>query len=492
METAMSVHPKQASALPQANSSAQPFILQGSDQFGKTGQILPIYYPGDQATRIGEYYCAEELHIELIERTAEQGFQAFRHSSPNQRANILNKLSQLLEAHHEPLATLITQECGKPIKLSRGEVDRAIQTCRAYANEVERQVSPLLRVDEREARIGRFPIGPVLAITPYNFPLNLVVHKLAPAIAAGCSITIKPAPKTPLTALYLGRLAIEAGYEAISVIPASNEVAEALVRSNAFAKLSFTGSAKVGWYLQSIAGKKSVTLELGGNAALVIEDLSRPVADMAQRAAYGAFAYSGQICISIQRILINERVRDDFMTEFVMASRALKVGDPMKVETDLGPMITMEDVQRTRRLIKSALREGANVIYGGNTFNALTMNPTILDRTTPEMAVNAEEVFAPIVTVTPYAQFEEALALVNQSPYGLQAGVYTNSYAQAELAYNTLDVGGVIINDIPTYRADILPYGGIKDSGIGREGALVGIDEYSYLKTLIRQLDEPG
>lgn len=482
----MSVH-QQPSTLPQSTSSAQPFILQGSDQFGKTGQILPIYYPGDQATRIGEYYNAEALHIELIERSAEQGFEAFRHSSPTRRAEILNKLSHLLEAHHEPLATLITQECGKPIKLSRSEVDRAIQTCKAYANEVERQINPLLMLDGREARIGRFPIGPVLAITPYNFPLNLVVHKLAPAIAAGCSITIKPAPKTPLTALYLGRLAIEAGYEAISVVPTSNEVAEALVRSDAFAKLSFTGSAKVGWHLRSIAGKKSVTLELGGNAALIIEDLSEPVAEMARRVAYGAFAFSGQICISVQRIFINERVRDEFMAEFVMASRALKVGDPMKIETDLGPMISMEDVQRTRRLIKSALREGANVVYGGNTFNALTMNPTILDRTTPEMEVNAQEVFAPIVTVASYSQFEEALAMVNQSTYGLQAGVYTNDFSQAELAYRTLDVGGVIINDVPTYRADILPYGGIKDSGIGREGAICGIDEYSYLKTMVRK-----
>lgn len=481
----MSVHSHSSS--PKAVSTAQPFILQGSEQFGKTGTVQSIFYPWDQATLIGEYHSAEPLHVELIERSAEQGFQAFRKRTPTQRAEILQKLACLLEANQAALAILITQESGKPIKFSRAEVERSVKTCRAYANEAEQFFSQIVMVDHREARISRFPLGPVLAITPYNFPLNLVMHKLAPAIAAGCSITIKPSPKTPLTALYLGRLAIEAGYEAISVIPTNNEVTERLVQSDAFAKISFTGSAKVGWHLKALALKKSVTLELGGNASLIIEDLSESVEAMAQRAAFGAFAFSGQICISVQRLFINERVRDEFMSAFVAASRALKVGDPMKADTDLGPMITIDDVQRTRRLIKTALRDGANVVYGGNTYNALTMNPTILDRTTSEMAVNAEEVFAPIATVTTYSQFEDAIALSNQSKYGLQAGVYTSDYHQAELAYQRLEVGGVLINDIPTYRADILPYGGIKESGVGREGALVGIDEYCYTKTMIRK-----
>ncbi len=484
----MSVHPTSSSteaSLPIAN--AQPFILQGSERFGVTGNIQPVYYPADQSTQIGACHCAEALHVELIERAAEQGFQSFRKSKPAQRADILWKLANLLEAHQEQLAVLITRESGKPIKLSRNETERAIQICRGYAAETERLNHPLYQMDGREGRIGRFPLGPVVAITPYNFPLNLVVHKLAPAIAAGCSITVKPAPKTPLTALFLGRLAIEAGYDAISVIPTSNEVAEALAKSDAFAKLSFTGSAAVGWHLKSVAGKKSVTLELGGNAALIVEDLSEPVEEIARRAAFGAFAFSGQICISVQRLLMNERIKDAFLPAFVTATRALKVGDPMKPETDMGPMISIDDLQRTRLLIKDALKGGANVVYGGNTYNALTMNPTILDRTTTDMPVNAEEVFAPIVTVATYGSFEEALALVNQSKYGLQAGVYTSDFTQAEQAYHTLDVGGVIINDIPTYRADLLPYGGIKDSGTGREGVLAGIDEYSYMKTLVRK-----
>jgi acyl-CoA reductase-like NAD-dependent aldehyde dehydrogenase len=483
----VSVHPQSTSEKSHSASNAQPFILQGSEGFGVSGKLLSVYYPADQSTEIGACHCAEALHIELIERAAEQGFHAFKKTSLTRRAEILLKLSHLLENNQEKLAILITQESGKPIKLARQEVERSIGICRSYAAEVERNRSSIYYTDGHEGRISRFPLGPVLAITPYNFPLNLVIHKLAPAIAAGCSITIKPAPRTPLTALFLGRLAVEAGYEAISVIPTSNEVTEALVKSDAFAKLSFTGSAQVGWHLKSLAGKKSVTLELGGNASLIIEDFNEPVEEIARRTAFGAFAYSGQICISVQRILINEQIKDIMLPALVMATRAFKVGDPMKPDTDLGPMISIEDVQRSRLLIKDALKAGANVVYGGNTYNALTLNPTLLDRTMPDMAVNTEEVFAPIATVATYRNFEEALSLVNQSRYGLQAGVYTSDFSKAEQAYQTLEVGGVTVNEIPTYRADLLPYGGIKDSGTGREGVLSGIDEYSYLKTLIRK-----
>jgi acyl-CoA reductase-like NAD-dependent aldehyde dehydrogenase len=472
----------------QATATAQPFMLQGSERFGKSGKTHPIYYPGDTVTLVGEVHFADDLHLELIEKTAQQGFQSFRKTRPQQRIEILNNLADRLEAHQEPLARLITQECGKPITLSRNEVTRAAKICRAYATQVERSTSTLLCVEGREARISRFPMGPVLAITPYNFPLNLVVHKLAPAIATGCSITIKPALQTPLTALYLGRLAVEAGYEAISIVPADNALAEKLVRSHTFAKLSFTGSDPVGWYLRSIAGNKSVTLELGGNAAVIVEDLQAPVEEVARRIAFGAFAFAGQICISVQRILIHESLKDTLLPALVAATRQIKVGDPFKPETEVGPMISIQDLQRTRTLIKEALKAGANVIYGGNTFNAFTVNPTLLDRTTPEMAINAEEVFAPIATVTVYRDFEEALALANRSRYGLQAGVYTQNTKKMEQAFETLDVGGLLMNEIPTFRADLLPYGGVKDSGLGREGVLSGMDEYTYTKTLIQLL----
>lgn len=481
----MSTHSQSSSILTVA--PAQPFILQGSERFGKSGKTHPVYYPGDAVTLVGDVHYADALHLELIEKTAEQGFQSFRKIRPHQRAEILHNLADRLEAHTDALALLITKETGKPIQLSRNEVERGVKICRAYATQTERTTSQMLDVDGREARISRFPVGPVLAITPYNFPLNLVIHKLAPAIAAGCSITIKPAPQTPLTALYLGRLAIEAGYEAISVIPTENELAEKLVQSPAFRKISFTGSAKVGWHLRAIAGNKSVTLELGGNAAVILDELNAPAEEVAKRVAFGAFAFAGQICISVQRILIHERLRDTFLPALIAATRQMKVGDPFKPETEIGPMISMQDLQRTRTLIKDALRTGANVVYGGNTFNAFTMNPTLLDRTTPEMTVNTEEVFSPIATVSFYQDFNEALRQVNQSRYGLQAGLYATDTSKIEQAYQTLEVGGLLINEIPTYRADLLPYGGVKDSGLGREGVLSGMDEYTYVKTLIRK-----
>lgn len=464
---------------------AQPFLLQGTEHFGVSKEKASIYYPGDQVTLVGECYQATPSQMELIEKAALDGFAQARKIPPSERAAILHRLANHIEQYQEALATLITRECGKPVKLAKVEVQRAAAVCRGYAAQVEREGGIIVHTDGREARVQHFPLGPVLAITPYNFPLNLVIHKLAPAIAAGCSITVKPAPKTPLTALYLGRLAVAAGYEAISVVPCDNAMAEALVKSEAFAKLSFTGSARVGWHLKSIAGRKSVTLELGGNAAVIIEDFTHPVEEIARRCAFGAFAYSGQVCISVQRILVRRELREKFQRAFVEATRAIVVGDPMDPNTDMGPMISIEDVQRVRTLIKDALNAGANVVYGGNTFNALTMNPAILDRVSPEMAVWQEECFAPLATLTEYGTLSQALDLVNQSRYGIHAGLYSEDRNQVELAYRTLEVGGLIVNDIPTYRADMLPYGGVKDSGIGREGVLAGIREYSYEKVLV-------
>jgi acyl-CoA reductase-like NAD-dependent aldehyde dehydrogenase len=467
--------------------AARPMLLHGSESFGRSGIVTPVYSPADNVTAIGSYHRAEPLHIELIERAAEQGFQDFRRTSASRRAEILDRLADGIQAQADTLALLITREAGKPIRLSRVEVERAIRICRGYAREAERQWPLSPTVEGYTARVARFPRGPALAITPYNFPLSLVVHKLAPALAAGCSITIKPAPQTPLTALFLGRLAVESGYEAISVVPADADVSEALVRSNVFATISFTGSSRVGWHIRQIAGNKAVTLELGGNAALIIDEASRPLPEIADRAAFGAFAYAGQICISVQRIFVRRALLETFLPELIRASRALRVGDPLKPDTDVGPMIHVNEVQRARTLIKDALKSGANVLYGGNTYNAFTLNPTLLDRTTPEMRVNAEEAFAPLATVTAYDTFEEALALANRSRYGLQAGVYTADPARMEQAWQSLEVGGVLINEIPSFRADLLPYGGVKDSGLGREGVMTGIEEYTYLKTFLQK-----
>ncbi len=467
----------------------EKLVIQADEHFSRDDLRLSVVYPGDNATEVGTCYLLAPEKIDTVLAAAETGFHAFKRSTYARRGEILNKLADLIDANAPDLAKLITLESGKPLKLSQHEVQRAVGVCRGYARELGVVKPQTFVVEGREATVRQFPLGPVLAITPWNFPLNLIVHKLAPAIAAGCSITVKPASKTPLTALYLGRLASEAGYPAINVIPCTPDVAEQLVRSDVFRKLSFTGSDTVGWRLKSIAGKKAVTLELGGNAACIVEDVDpAELAAIAARIAQGSFWYSGQICISVQRIFVNHRLHDNFLKAFVAATRALKVGDPMLPETDIGPMITLDDLRRTRNLIKDAIQQGANVVYGGNTFNSYTMNPTIMNRTTPEMAVNAEEVFAPIVTVQPYETFEDALALANQSRFGLQAGVYTQDLHKARRAYETLDVGGVMVNEVPTFRLDYLPYGGVKDSGLGREGVLTGMAEMSYLKTMILPL----
>lgn len=461
-----------------------PMLIGGEWIPGRTTQ--KIFYPADQTTVVGECFLLDDTRLPHVLRSAESGFEHHRKTTPDQRAAMLNRLAGLLEKNDKALAKLITLEAGKPIMLSQNEVSRAISVCRAYAYEVMREGPVTVYADDgHQGRVGYFPLGPVLAITPFNFPLNLVIHKLAPAIAAGCSIVIKPAPQTPLTALFLGRLALEAGYSAISVVPTINEMAQKLVESDVFKKFSFTGSAHVGWHLKSLANKKSVTLELGGNAAVVIEDFTEPVETIAERVAFGAFAYAGQICISVQRIFVRQPLLEEFTQHFKLAVRNLKVGDPMDETTMVGPLIHNEQMQRTRDIIKDAVFNGGNVVYGGNTYNVFTLNPTVVDRVSDTMRIVKEECFAPLVALESYSNFGEALAQVNNSQYGLQTGIYVASNRQIERAYQQLDVGGVVINDIPTYRMDLLPYGGVKESGMGREGVMAGIASMSYQKTLI-------
>jgi acyl-CoA reductase-like NAD-dependent aldehyde dehydrogenase len=465
-------------------------ILNGSQRFGKTGTLTSVYNPADGITEIGRYHRAEELHIELIERAAEDGFKGFQHSSIYQRAEILENLAKLLEADIETFAQLIVNEVGKPIQLARGEVERSIQIFKGYARQVFQQNTISYPVPGYEAQVHRFPIGPVLAITPFNFPLSLVAHKLAPAIATGCSITIKPSPLASLCALRLGRLAAKAGYEAISVIPADDALSEMLVKHPVFKKISFTGSAAVGKKIRQLAGHRSLTLELGGNAAVIVEDFKHFSPDkIATRIAYGAFSYAGQICISVQRILINEALKAEFMPHLVQAARNIPVGDPKDPKVLVGPMISMQNIQRSRQIIKDALKGGGNVVYGGNTFNTFTLNPTLLDRTSPDMTVNTEEAFAPIATIQTYKTFDNAISMANQSRYGIQAGVYTHNATKQRQAFQQLEVSGVLINEIPTFRTDLLPYGGIKESGQGHEGILAGIEDYTFPKVYLENLE---
>lgn len=482
----LEISPKKVSAGTISHQPTVRFWVDGNDTAGVSGTVVGISYPYEPSEEIGSCFALEQMQIPMVAQAAKNGFERFRKTSRADRIVILRKLAEQIKTHADDLATLITREVGKPIVLSQNEVSRAEQICLDYAEELSRY-SPqtIVTPDGRQARVELFPVGPVLAITPFNFPLNLVMHKLAPAIAAGCSIVIKPALQSPLTALMLAKFSVEAGYDAISVVPADSNVSEELVTHPVFRKISFTGSDKVGWRIRQIAGAKDVTLELGGNAAVIIDEIPEDPAAVADRIAFGAYAYSGQICVSIQRILVRHDILPYFQPILIEAIRKLRVGDPTKDDTIVGPLISLDALQKARGVLREAISRGANVLYGGNTYNVYTMNPTLIDRVNNDMRILQEEAFAPIATLETYDKFENAVEAVNESPYGLQTGVYTSSPEKIEYAFERLDVGGVNINDIPTYRCDKLPYGGMKRSGLGREGVMSGLGGMSVTKTLV-------
>lgn len=413
------------------------------------------------------------------------------------RYNILQDMAALLYRRRDEFAQTITAEAGKPIADAKREVTRAVQTLTIAAEEAKRipgEVVPLDWTPQTESYLGmvrRFPLGPIVGITPFNFPLNLVVHKVAPALAAGNPILIKPAPQTPLTSLLLGEVALEAGLPAggLNVVPCDNALAERLVIDPRFKLLSFTGSAPVGWMLKAKCGKKKVTLELGGNAGVIIE----PDADLdlaAKRCASGGFAYAGQTCISVQRILVHHSVADTFTTKLLLQVARLKAGDPTDETTTVGPLIDPVAMQRVEGWIEEAVSQGARVLLGGKRLGTV-LEATVLTNVKPEMKVSCREVFGPVVTVSSYRQFSDAIAALNQSDYGLQAGVFTQDINKVFHAFRHLEVGAVLANEIPTFRADHMPYGGVKDSGLGREGVRAAIEDMTEPRLLVLNLKEP-
>jgi len=414
------------------------------------------------------------------------------------RYNVLQQMAALLYRRREEVAATITAEAGKPITDAKREVSRAIQTFTVAAEESRRiggEVIPLDWTPSSDSHLGilrRFPLGPILGITPFNFPLNLVAHKVAPALAAGNPILIKPAPQTPLTALLLGEIALEAGVPpgGLNVVPCDNRLAERLVIDPRFKMLSFTGSAPVGWMLKAKCGKKKVTLELGGNAGVIIE----PDADLdvvAQRCASGGFGYAGQTCISVQRIFVHHTIADLFTTKLLMQVARLKAGDPADEATVIGPLIDQGAAQRVENWIGEAVTQGARVLLGGKRMGSV-VEATVLSNVKSDMKVSCQEVFGPVVTVTAYRQLGEAIAALNQSEYGLQAGLFTQDINKIFHAFRHLEVGAVLANEIPTFRADHMPYGGVKDSGIGREGVRAAIEEMTEPRMLVMNLKEPG
>lgn len=439
---------------------------------------------------IAQVYFAEEADIEDAVKSSQKAFDITKKLPAYKRAEILKNIIKGLEQRKEEIAKAITIEAGKPITDSRVEVSRAINTFQIASEEskrIEGEVIPLDLMQGSENRFGivrRFPIGPILGITPFNFPLNLVAHKVAPAIASGNTIILKPAPKTPITAILLGEIVGEAGLPSggLNVIPCSNPLAEKLVTDDRIKKFSFTGSAAVGFKLKAKAGMKKVTLELGGNAGVIIHS-DADIDFAAKRCTIGAFSYAGQICISVQRMFVQKNIYSDFLDKFLANVKNLRVGDPMDESTNIGPMIEQGVSQRTEEWLNEAIKDGAKVLIGGNR-NGNFFEPTVLTNTKPSMKVCGEEVFAPLVNVEQYEKFEDAVAMVNNSLYGLQAGIFTRDIKNIFYAYNELEVGGVIVNDIPTYRIDHMPYGGVKMSGFGREGIRYAINEMTELKLL--------
>ena len=411
------------------------------------------------------------------------------------RAAALRKVADGLEAARPEFARTLALEAGKPISQAKVEMDRAIFVFRDAAEEATRIGGEVLPADALPAGTGRiaitrrFPLAPIAGITPFNFPVLLAAHKIAPAMACGATITLKPPPQDPLTTLRLGDLIKASGYPegAVNIVPCHVEVAQILIDDPRVRLITFTGSAKAGWAIRAKAGSKRVLLELGGNAVVIVE----PDADIswaASRCAVGGFTYAGQSCISTQRIYVDERVYQAFLDLLLAKVKQLKVGDVLNEQTDVGPMISADAAERVQRWIAEAVAAGAEIVLGGKR-SGVFLEPTVLTHTTAEMKVNCEEVFAPLVTVTPYRSLADAITWANASPYGLQAGVFTTNLQTMFRLHAELDVGAVNGNDIPGFRVDRLPYGGAKASGLGREGVRYAIEEMTEHRVLTLKLD---
>ncbi|MEV1290431.1 aldehyde dehydrogenase family protein [Micromonospora sp. NPDC049679] len=411
------------------------------------------------------------------------------------RAEALTHVARRLAERGEEIARLITAENGKPLKWARGEVSRAVSTFRWAAEEARRWSGELQRLDTdptaagRVALTRRFPRGPVLAIAPFNFPLNLVAHKVAPAIAVGAPVIIKPAPKTPLSALVLGELLAETGLPAgmWSVLPLLNEETAALVSDPRLPVVSFTGSGPVGWSIRESVPHKHVTLELGGNAAAVVCPDWSSDADLdfaATRIATFANYQAGQSCISVQRVIVDRSVADALAERIATAVEAQRTGDPWDEATDVGPLIDEAAAIRVQTWVEEAVAAGATVLTGGTRTGA-SVAPTVLVDVPPDAKVTCEEIFGPVLVIEAVDGVDAAFARVNDSRYGLQAGVFTRDLQVAFRAHRELEVGGVVIGDVPSYRADQMAYGGVKESGVGREGVRYAMEDYTYEKVLV-------
>jgi acyl-CoA reductase-like NAD-dependent aldehyde dehydrogenase len=467
------------------------FYLQG--KWTEEGTPVEICAPYD-GVPIAQVFQATREHVEKALQGAVGAFGTTRKLPAFERQRVLRSIAHHMTSRKEDFARILALEAGKPIRAARTEVERSIFTFVVAAEETTRIPGEYLSLDWQQYAAGRwgivkrFPLGPVAGITPFNFPLNLVAHKVAPAIASGCTMILKPAPQTPLSSLLLAEAVEQAGLPdgAFNVLPLSNEDAGLLVTDDRIKLISFTGSVPVGWDIKRRAGKKKVALELGGNAGVIVHsDADLPWA--AERCVGGGFGYAGQTCISVQRILVERPAFAKFRDLLLDGVSKLKVGDPLDESTDLGPLIRESDAIRAAEWVQEAVREGATLLCGGRRQGSI-LEPTVLTGTRAEMSVNCREIFAPVVTIEPYDDFSQALRQINDSAYGLQAGVFTRDVNRIFQAYEELEVGGVIAGDVPSFRIDHMPYGGVKDSGAGREGLRYAIGEMTEPRLLVMNL----
>jgi acyl-CoA reductase-like NAD-dependent aldehyde dehydrogenase len=470
------------------NMETKPFLIGG--EWRNVGNLQEVRSPftGETIARVS--YAARGEVEEAIAVAASAAAE-MRALPRYEVAEALRRLADYVKSHREDFARTIATESGKPITAARGEADRAVSTFTFASEEARRFTGETVPVDTQaigRGRLGwteRIPRGVIFGITPFNFPLNLVAHKVAPALAARNAIIVKPSPRTPLTALMLGAAFLESGLPkgALQVVPIEIAEIDLLLTDERIAMLSFTGSAEVGWKLRERAARKMVTLELGGNAPVIV-DQTADVAYSVERTALAAFNYAGQVCISAQRILLHERIAEEWTARFVKRAQALKTGDPLDEATELSVMINEEAARRAESWVSEAIGAGARLLSGGTRQGAL-FSATVLTDVHSEMRVCSEEVFAPIATIQTFSDFTEALSQANNTRYGLQAGVFTREMNNAFLAAERLDFGGVMINDAPAFRVDNMPYGGVKLSGAGREGVRYAMEEMTEPRMIV-------
>ena len=469
-------------------AKAYPYYLANEAVFANQDLAITNKYTNEVATYTA---LANTEVIDQAIAAAEASQPILNKMAPYERQNILNHCVKRFEERFDELAHALCIEAGKPIKDSRGEVTRLIDTFRIAAEESVRMHGEVLNLEITPRARGytgmykRVPIGPCSFISPFNFPLNLAAHKVAPAIATGCAFVLKPASRTPLGALIMGEILAETDLPkgAFSILPCSRDGAELFTTDERFKLLSFTGSPQVGWELKAKAGKKPVILELGGNAACVV-DADSDLDDAIERIVFGAYYQSGQSCISVQRIIVHESIYAEFKQRYTDKVSHLVHGNPLNEDTFIGPMISESEALRLDSWIRSAVAAGANLLCGGQR-NGNMLQAALLENVPNDAALNTEEAFGPVSIISSFRDFDEALKEVNNSQFGLQAGVFTRDIYKAHKAWDELEVGGVVIGDVPSWRVDNMPYGGVKESGLGREGITFAMEDMTEIRLMV-------